>query len=55
MFNARGFYHSVMTNYNPKERDAVEVAMKELVSEGFVEEQNGQHRLTQKGYDRIYP
>lgn len=54
VFAVKPFYHQVMLHYNPKEKGAVEEAMKQLVSEGLVEEKEGSHFLTQKGFDRIY-
>ena len=54
-FNVKGFSFGAMNNYSPKEKDSIEEAMKQLVSEGFVEEKGRQHLLTQKGYDHIYP
>lgn len=53
-FNARAFMHSMMLNYTPEERGAVEPAMQELVEAGLVDERNGLHFLTQAGFDHIY-
>ncbi|MEB2182189.1 hypothetical protein MUG10_02135 [Xanthomonas prunicola] len=41
-------------NWNPKQKEALDAAISQLVDEGIVEEKNGTIALTKKGVDSIY-
>jgi len=52
-FDAKAYFYNAATIFNPREKDPLEDALKELVAEGLVEEKRGQHVLTQKGFEHI--
>lgn len=53
--NDRAFYHQRMSSWNPKQQDALDAGIKELVAEGLVEARSGSVFLTSKGVEKIYP
>lgn len=55
-FNTRGFTLRVMMHYDLMKKAALEDSMKELAEvDKFVEERQGEHHLTQSGFDHIIP
>lgn len=51
----RPFYHQRVMHYSPPDQDALTPALESLVADGYLEERNGSHFLTEKGLSRIYP
>lgn len=49
------FYHQRMSQWNPKQQDALEAALNELISEGLVESKGQSIFLTDQGVEAIYP
>ena len=54
-FNYHAFFHSRIVNWNPKQKDAFEEAINELISEGLIEKNGNSLSLTEKGVEKIYP
>lgn len=53
--NDRAFYHQRMSSWNPKQQDALDAGIEELVAEGLVEPKGNSVFLTAKGVEVIYP
>ena len=54
VLNARALQHQHMLNWNPKQRAALDLTLRQLESEGLIESKNGNVVLTQKGFDALY-
>lgn len=53
--SVRGFFMKEVQRWNPKQQDALNSAIDELVSEGLIENRDGTPFLTEKGVDHLYP
>jgi len=53
--NTRGFNLNEVSRWNPKQQDALNDAIEQLVSEGLIENKNDTPFLTEKGVDYLYP
>jgi hypothetical protein len=49
------FYHQRMSRWNPKQKDSLNPAIQQLVSEGLAEFKNETVFLTENGVNHIYP
>jgi hypothetical protein len=53
--NTRVFFMNEVQRWDPKQQDALDSAIDELVSEGLIENRDGTPFLTEKGVDHLYP
>ncbi|MED5514333.1 hypothetical protein [uncultured Pseudoalteromonas sp.] len=53
-FNTRSFMHTEVLNWNPKQKHGLEPAMKSLIEEGLIEENERGYFLTEAGFNSIY-